>query len=96
MTLPWLQLTCTSNPPYKPGRPCLFFRANVKVLIDFCAYGTAKRKTLVIIVKFYENILLEKRHVRVQRKYFFKTFSEIKHYVIVNDIEGLTTTFKKT
>lgn len=74
----------------------LFFRANVKVLIDFCAYGTAKRKTLVIIVKFYENILLEKRHVRVQRKYFFKTFSEIKHYVIVNDIEGLTTTFKKT
>lgn len=74
----------------------LFFRANVKVLIDFCEYGTAKRKTLVIIVKFYENILLEKRHVRVQRKYFFKTFSEIKHYVIVNDIEGLTTTFKKT
>lgn len=42
------------------------------VLIDFCAYGTAKRKTLVIIVKFYENILLEKRHVRVQRKYFFQ------------------------
>lgn len=22
VTLPWLQLTCTSNPPYKPGRPC--------------------------------------------------------------------------
>lgn len=74
----------------------LFFRTNVKVLINFCAYGTAIRKTLVIIVKFYENILLEKRHVRVQRKYFFKTFSEIKHYVIVNDIEGFTTTFKKT
>lgn len=75
----------------------LFFRANVKVLIDFCAYGTAKTKTLVIIVKFYENILLEKRHVRVQRKYFFQDiFSEIKHYVIVNDIEGFTTTFKMT
>lgn len=27
---------------------------------------------------------------------FFKKFSEIKHYVIVNDIEGFTTTFKKT
>lgn len=27
---------------------------------------------------------------------FFKTFSEIKHYVNVNDIEGFTTTFKKT
>lgn len=39
---------------------------------------------------------LKKRHVRVQRKYFFKTFSEIKHYVIVNDIEGFTTTFKMT
>lgn len=60
----------------------LFFRAfinwqiqNVKILINFCEYGTVNRKTLVIIVKFYlKKLYLKKESVHVQRKYFFSRY----------------------